>query len=277
MKHADAPFPVVTSAAAQASAGDAVARIEPGVETSKLPQHLAIIMDGNGRWAAKRHLPRKVGHRQGVETVRRIVRAVGDRRIRYLTLYGFSTENWRRPPEEVADLMGLLRLYIRKDLADLHKNNVRIRIIGTREGLADDIVRMIADAEELTRANDGLNLTIAFNYGGQTEITHAAKRIAQAVARGDITPDDITPEMVAGELETHDLPDPDMIIRTSGDKRLSNFLIWQAAYAELVFVDTLWPDFTDDVLGQALDEYACRERRFGARAPEPTVTGEPQS
>jgi len=227
--------------------------------------HLAIIMDGNGRWAARRRLPRKLGHRQGVETVRDIVRAVGERGIRYLTLYGFSTENWRRPREEINDLMGLLRFYIRKDLAELHRNNVRIRIIGSRQDLADDIVRMIADAEELTRSNSGLQLTIAFNYGGQTEITRAAQRLAQAVRRGDLEPSDITPEVFAARLETHDLPDPDLIIRTSGDKRLSNFLIWQAAYAELVFVDTLWPDFTDETLGEALADYASRERRFGAR------------
>ncbi len=239
----------------------------PEPANAALPKHVAIIMDGNGRWAAKRHLPRKLGHRQGVETVRRMVRAVGERGIRYLTLFGFSTENWRRPPDEVEDLMGLLRLYIRRDLAELHKNNVRIRIIGSREGLADDIVRMIAEAEDLTAQNDGLRLTIAFNYGGQSEITRATQRIAEAVQRGDLEPDDITPDTVADYLDTHDLPDPDLIIRTSGDKRLSNFLIWQAAYAELVFVDTLWPDFDDKVLGEALADYASRERRFGAREP----------
>ena len=239
----------------------------PAAANGNVPRHVAIIMDGNGRWAAKRHLPRKLGHRQGVETVRRMVRAVGERGIRYLTLYGFSTENWRRPKDEVDDLMGLLRLYIRRDLSELHKNNVRVRIIGGRDGLASDIVRMIDDAEALTRANDGLNLTIAFNYGGQSEIADAARRIAEAVARGEMAPADITPDTVADHLQTADIPDPDLVIRTSGDKRLSNFLIWQAAYAELVFVDTLWPDFTDDTLGDALAEYASRERRFGAREP----------
>ena len=239
----------------------------PKPASASLPKHLAIIMDGNGRWAARRHLPRKLGHRQGVETVRRMVRAVGERGIRYLTLFGFSTENWRRPPDEVEDLMGLLRLYIRRDLAELHNNNVRIRIIGSREGLADDIVRMIAEAEDLTAQNDGLCLTIAFNYGGQSEITRATRRIAEAVERGDLKPCDISPDTVADYLDTRDLPDPDLIIRTSGDKRLSNFLIWQAAYAELVFVDTLWPDFNDEVLGEALADYASRERRFGAREP----------
>lgn len=239
----------------------------PKAANANLPQHVAIIMDGNGRWAAKRHLPRKLGHRQGVETVRRMVRAVGERGIRFLTLYGFSTENWRRPPDEVEDLMGLLRLYIRRDLAELHKNSVRIRIIGGREGLAGDIVKMISEAEDLTKDNDGLQLTIAFNYGGQSEITRAAQKLAKAAAEGTLNPDDICPQMLADNLETRNMPDPDLIIRTSGDKRLSNFLIWQAAYAELVFVDTLWPDFTDETLGAALDDYASRERRFGAREP----------
>lgn len=229
------------------------------------PDHVAIIMDGNGRWAARRHLPRKLGHREGVETVRRIVRAAGDLRIPYLTLYGFSTENWRRPAEEVNDLMGLLRLYIRRDLAELHRNNVRIRIIGSREGLAGDIVQLIAEAEQLTAANTGLNLTIAFNYGGQAEIVCAARRLARAAAEGRLDPDDITPERFAAELETGGLPDPDLVIRTSGDQRLSNFLIWQSAYAELVFVDELWPDFTAEHLAGALAEYGRRERRFGAR------------
>lgn len=264
MHRAEAPVPSDQSTADQQVLEEWSA---PQAVNAALPRHVAIIMDGNGRWAAKRHLPRKLGHRQGVETVRRMVRAVGERGIPYLTLFGFSTENWRRPPDEVEDLMGLLRLYIRRDLAELHKNNVRIRIIGSREGLADDIVRMIAEAEELTAGNTGLRLTIAFNYGGQSEITRATLRIAEAVARGDLKPCDITPDTVADHLDTHDLPDPDLIIRTSGDKRLSNFLIWQAAYAELVFVDTLWPDFNDDVLGEALADYASRERRFGAREP----------
>jgi len=264
MHRAEAPVPTDESPAEPRALEEWAA---PEPRQANLPGHVAIIMDGNGRWAAKRHLPRKLGHRQGVETVRRIVRAVGERGIRFLTLYGFSTENWRRPPDEVEDLMGLLRLYIRRDLAELHKNNVRIRIIGSRDGLAEDIVRMIEEAESLTSENDGLQLTIAFNYGGQSEITRAAQRIAEAVARGDVKPCDVSPDMIASNLDTHDLPDPDLIIRTSGDQRLSNFLIWQAAYAELVFVETLWPDFDDAVLGKALDEYASRERRFGAREP----------
>lgn len=232
-----------------------------------LPAHVAIIMDGNGRWAARRRLPRKMGHRQGVEAVRRIVRAAGERGIRYLTLYGFSTENWRRPPEEVNDLMGLLRLYIRRDLAELHRNNVRVRIVGLREGLAPDIRQLIDEAEQLTAQNTGLNLTIAFNYGGQMEIVEAARRLARKAAAGEIEPDAITPETFAAELATAELPDPDLVIRTSGDQRLSNFLIWQSAYAELVFMDALWPDFTGEMLAEAIAEYGRRERRFGAREP----------
>ncbi len=233
--------------------------------TAPAPRHVAIIMDGNGRWAAKRHLPRKLGHRQGVETVRRIVRAAGEQGVRYLTLYGFSTENWRRPAEEVDDLMGLLRLFIRRDLAELHNNNVRVRIIGAREGLAPDIVQMIAEAEQLTAGNTGLQLIVAFNYGGQNEIADAARRLAIEVREGRLSPEEITPERIAGELDTKGIPDPDLLIRTSGEKRLSNFLIWQLAYTELVFVDTLWPDFTGETLADAIREYTTRERRFGAR------------
>ena len=237
----------------------------PARDTAPAPAHVAIIMDGNGRWAAQRHLPRKAGHRQGVETVRRIVRAAGEMGIRYLTLYGFSTENWRRPADEVNDLMGLLRLYIRRDLAELHRNNVRIRVIGSRDGLAGDIVQLIGEAEHLTAGNTGLTLVIAFNYGGQTEIVCAARKLARAAAEGRLDPDSITPDSFSAELETGDIPDPDLVIRTSGDKRLSNFLIWQAAYAELVFIDALWPDFTPAMLGEAVTEFGRRERRFGAR------------
>jgi len=185
--------------------------------------------------------------------------------IRYLTLYGFSTENWRRPADEVNDLMGLLRFYIRRDLAELHRNNVRIRIIGSRDRLAPDVVHLIDEAAGLTAANTGLNLTVAFNYGGQAEIVDAARRLARAAAEGRLNPDAITARSFASELETSDLPDPDLIVRTGGDKRLSNFLIWQSAYAELLFVDTLWPDFTAGNLAEAVAEYGRRERRFGGR------------
>jgi undecaprenyl diphosphate synthase len=231
------------------------------------PRHIAIIMDGNGRWAAKRHLPRKVGHRQGVEAVRVIVRAAGEMGVEYLTLYGFSSENWKRPAEEVNDLMGLLRLFIRRDLAELHQNGVQVRIIGERDHLESDIVALIEEAEALTRNNSRLKLIIAFNYGGQNEITSAVRRIAREVKAGRLDPEAITPETVAAHLDTAGVPDPDLVIRTSGEKRLSNFLIWQSAYAELVFTDVYWPDFTPERLKEAVNEYHLRERRFGAVAP----------
>lgn len=228
-----------------------------------LPRHVAIIMDGNGRWAARRHLPRVAGHRQGVEAVRVIVRAAGELGIEYLTLYGFSSENWKRPAEEVSDLMGLLRLFIRRDLAELHQNGVQVRVIGDRDHLDLDIVALIDEAEALTRNNDRLKLQIAFNYGGQNEIAAAMRRIAREVKAGHLDPEAITPELVAGFLDTAGIPDPDLIIRTSGEKRLSNFLIWQGAYAELVFSDALWPDFTPEKLREAVEEYCGRSRRFG--------------
>jgi undecaprenyl diphosphate synthase len=232
----------------------------------EMPRHVAIIMDGNRRWAAKRLLPRQIGHRQGVEAVRVITRAAGEMGIRYLTLYGFSSENWKRPADEVSDLMGLLRLFIRRDLAELHQNGVQVRIIGEREHLEADIVALIDEAETLTRDNANLKLMIAFNYGGQNEITSAVRRIAREVKAGRIDPDAITPETVAAHLDTAGVPDPDLIIRTSGEKRLSNFLIWQSAYAELVFTDVLWPDFTPDRLKEAVAEFKLRDRRFGAVA-----------
>lgn len=235
-----------------------------GEQAFDVPRHVAIIMDGNGRWAAKRHLPRKLGHRQGVEAVRVIVRAAGEMGIRYLTLYGFSSENWKRPAEEVSDLMGLLRLFIRRDLAELHQNGVQVRIIGEREHLEPDIVALIEEAETLTRGNDRLKLIIAFNYGGQNEITSAVRRIAREVRAGRLDPESITPETVAAHLDTAGVPDPDLIIRTSGEKRLSNFLIWQSAYAELVFTDVFWPDFSPERLKEAVLEYNMRDRRFGA-------------
>ncbi|PKQ02267.1 MAG: di-trans,poly-cis-decaprenylcistransferase [Alphaproteobacteria bacterium HGW-Alphaproteobacteria-12] len=229
------------------------------------PRHVAIIMDGNGRWAAKRHLPRAAGHRQGVEAVRVIVRAAGELGIECLTLYGFSSENWKRPVEEVNDLMGLLRLYIRRDLAELHQNGVCIRIIGDRYHLEPDIVALIEEAETLTANNTRLQLVIAFNYGGQNEIASAVRRIAREVKEGRLDPEAITPDTVARFLDTAGVPDPDLIIRTSGEKRLSNFLIWQSAYSELVFSDVLWPDFTPDRLQEAIAEYQRRDRRFGGR------------
>jgi len=228
-----------------------------------LPRHVGIIMDGNGRWAAARSLPRFEGHRRGVEAVRRAVRAAGDLGISYLTLYAFSSENWSRPPQEVDDLMGLLKRFIRIDLADLHKQNVRVRIIGSRDKLANDLKALLQESEEITANNTGLMLTIAFNYGGRQEIAEAAKILAVRAARGEIDPQTIDASMLSDHLYTADIPDPDLIIRTSGEQRLSNFLMWQAAYAELVFLPMHWPDFDRAALEDALRQYSARERRFG--------------
>jgi undecaprenyl diphosphate synthase len=227
------------------------------------PRHVAIIMDGNGRWAAARGLPRTEGHRRGVEALRRAVRAAGELGIEILTIFSFSSENWSRPPAEVRDLMGLLRRFIRNDLAELHGNNVCVRVIGERDDLAPDIRRLLEEAEELTRRNDGLTLVVAFNYGARQELARAAQRLAQEVKAGRLNPDAVTVDAFARFLAAPDLPDPDLIIRTSGEQRLSNFLLWQAAYSELVFVPTHWPDFDRAVLEEALAEYHRRERRFG--------------
>jgi undecaprenyl diphosphate synthase len=227
---------------------------------------VAIIMDGNGRWAAARGLPRVEGHRRGVEALRRTVRAAGDLGISYLTIFSFSSENWARPPSEITDLMGLLRRFIRKDLAELHNSNVRVRIIGERADLDRDICLLLQEAEDLTRNNDGLTLVVAFNYGARQEIARAARQLAIDVAEGRLSADDITPERLGGHLHAPDIPDPDVIIRTSGEQRLSNFLLWQAAYSELVFVPINWPDFDRATLEGAIEEYRRRERRFGGLA-----------
>jgi undecaprenyl diphosphate synthase len=228
------------------------------------PAHVAIIMDGNGRWARARGLPRVAGHRQGAEAVRRTVRAAVDLGISYLTLYGFSLENWKRPQNEVVDLMGLLRLYLREEIAELDSQGVRIRFIGERHRLSPDIVRLIEEAEERTRANVRLNLLVAISYGARQEITAAARRIAEDAVAGRLDPSQLTEDMFASRLETAGIPDPDLLIRTSGEKRISNFLLWQSAYTELVFVDTRWPDFTEAELAAAVREYHRRERRYGA-------------
>jgi undecaprenyl diphosphate synthase len=230
------------------------------------PRHVAIIMDGNGRWAAQRGLPRVEGHRRGVEALRRTVRAAGDLGIDFLTIFSFSSENWSRPPAEITELMGLLRRFVRNDLADLHRNNVRVRVIGEREGLDPDIGRLLQEAEDLTRANTGLVLLVAFNYGARQEIARAARRAAAEVAAGRLAPEALTAETLASYLDAPDVPDPDLIIRTSGEQRLSNFLMWQAAYSELVFVPIHWPDFDKAALEGAIAEYARRERRFGGLA-----------
>jgi undecaprenyl diphosphate synthase len=234
--------------------------VKPGFE---VPRHVAIIMDGNGRWAAARGLPRVEGHRRGVEALRRTIRAAGEIGIQVITIFSFSAENWSRPATEIHELMGLLRRFIRNDLADLHRSNVRVRIIGEREGLDPDISRLLSEAEELTRANSGLTLVVAFNYGARQEIARAARRIAEQVERGALKTTDVTIETVGAFLDAPDLPDPDLIIRTSGEQRLSNFLLWQSAYSELVFLPTYWPDFDRAALETAIREYQQRERRFG--------------
>jgi undecaprenyl diphosphate synthase len=227
------------------------------------PQHIAIIMDGNGRWAAQRGLPRVMGHRAGVQAVRNCVRAIGDYQIPYATLYSFSSENWKRPASEVSDLMGLLRAYITEDLEELHANGVEIRVIGSRAGLAPDIIGLVERAEHRTRGNPNLKLTIAFNYGGQNEILEAARRVAMDAVAGRLDPAALTAASFARYLDTDGLPDPDLVIRTSGEQRLSNFLLWQTAYSELMFVDKFWPDFSKADLAAAIEAFQRRSRRFG--------------
>ena len=234
------------------------------LDARTLPRHVAIIMDGNGRWARKRHLPRQAGHVAGVAAVREVVRSATDIGLQNLTLYAFSSENWKRPATEVGALMGLFRLYFRNDLEDLVARGVRVRIIGNRERVADDIRQMIEDMEKRTVANTGLNLTFAFDYGGQEEIVAAARELARAAKEGRLDPETITPELFASRLFTSALPEPDLVIRTSGERRLSNFLLWQSAYAELLFVETLWPDFTPEKFLEAIGQFAQRERRFGS-------------
>ncbi len=234
-----------------------------------MPVHVALIMDGNGRWAAARGLPRIEGHRRGVEALRRAVRAAIDLGIRVLTVYSFSSENWSRPVEEISDLMGLLKRFIRNDLADLHRNGIKVRVIGLRDNLQADIRALLQEAEDLTRGNQGLTLVVAFNYGSRQEIAAAMRRVAFGVASGEIEPEAVTPEMVATYLDTAGLPDPDLIIRTSGEQRLSNFLMWQAAYSEFVFLPEHWPDFDRDAFERAIAVFTRRERRFGGTpAPE---------
>ncbi len=230
---------------------------------SEVPCHVGIIMDGNGRWAAARGLMRYAGHRQGIESVRAAVRYACDTGISYLTLFSFSSENWSRPHQEVADLMQLLKFFIRRDLAKIHKEGVKIRVIGAREGVADDILKLLDEAQTLTEQNTRLVLTLAFNYGSRNEITRAAVRLASKVERGELQASDITSQLLEDHLDTAGLPNPDLLIRTSGELRLSNFLLWQCAYSELVFLDTYWPDFTSEVFASALTEYRNRERRFG--------------
>jgi undecaprenyl diphosphate synthase len=224
-----------------------------------VPQHVAIIMDGNGRWATARNMPRVAGHKQGAETVETIVRAAAEKGIRYLTLFAFSTENWRRPESEVTDLMGLLRIYLRTKTEEMHKNNVRIKVIGERYRLSGDILGLIEHAEKLTENNDGITVLMALSYSGRWDLTQAIKRIVDE----QVPPHLITEELVGGYLQTANIPDPDLIIRTSGEQRISNFLLWQGAYSEYYFTDRYWPEFDAAELDRAIESYQQRDRRFG--------------
>ena len=239
------------------------ARPVPDLPAGTIPRHVAIIMDGNGRWAKKRFLPRIAGHKQGVESVRRIARAARKFGIEVLTLYAFSSENWRRPEDEVRDLMGLLRHFLASELDELVSEGVRLRVIGGWRSLAPDLVAMIDGAVARTASNPGPTLVIALNYGAQAEILAASRRLAERVRDGALDAAAIDEARFEAELETADLPPLDLLIRTSGEHRLSNFLLWQAAYAELLFVDTLWPDFDEAALADALDRFGQRQRRFG--------------
>jgi undecaprenyl diphosphate synthase len=234
-----------------------------GEENGRSVRHVAIIMDGNGRWARQRNQPRAFGHRKGVDAVRTAVRAAGKLGIKYLTLFGFSTENWRRPSDEVDALFDLMKRFVDADLEKLHREGVNVRIAGRRQGLSEDLLAIIERAEQRTAGNDKCFLTIAFNYGGRDELVRAARQLAQDVAAGKIDPDAVDEASFSAYLDTKGMPDPDLVIRTSGEHRTSNFLIWQAAYAELVFLDVLWPDFSAQHLEQALTEFASRQRRFG--------------
>jgi len=238
-------------------------RRETDVPALPLPRHVAIIMDGNGRWAHSHGLPRGEGHRRGVEALRRAVRFAVRRGIRYLTLFSFSSENWSRPDDEIEGLFNLVRLFIRGDLAELNRNGVKIRVIGERDPLPGDIRSLIEETETVTARNRGLNLIVAFNYGARDEIVRAARSLAERVARGEIDPAAIDRAAFEQSLDTAGIPDPDLIVRTSGEQRISNFLLWQAAYSELVFTDVLWPDFGDTEFEAALAEYSARERRYG--------------
>ena len=233
--------------------------------------HVAIIMDGNGRWAAERGLPRAMGHRKGVEAVRRTVKAAIDLAIPYLTIYSFSSENWSRPPDEISELMSLMKRFIRQDLAELHQNNVRIKIIGERTNIDSELTALMDEACELTALNNALTLVIAFNYGSRTEIANAARRLAEQVAAGTLSASAIDEATLSSCLTTVGIPDPDLLIRTSGEMRISNFLLWQLAYTEFVFLDAYWPEFGRELLEQAVEEYHARDRRFGGLSKRSTA------
>lgn len=237
-----------------------------GPHSGDLPEHVAIIMDGNGRWASARGLPRSAGHERGVEALRKTVKAAQKLGLSHMTVFSFSTENWRRPVSEVNALFALLKAYVKRDLDRLHAEGVRVRVLGTRDGLPDDILSLVNRAEATTMANTKFNLCIAFNYGGREEIIRAARAAAKAIASGDLEAEALTESVFETFLDTASLPDPDLVIRTSGESRLSNFLVWQAAYAELIFMDVLWPDFGGEHLQEAINLFRARERRFGGVA-----------
>lgn len=248
---------------APAPQGAVPGRPSAGAGPSSVPRHVAIIMDGNGRWAKKRMLPRIAGHRKGIEAARNVTRAAGDLGIEVLTLYAFSTENWRRPADEVSDLMGLLRHFIQTDIEELAKSGVRLRIIGNYAALAPDLVTLIDDAIARTAGNSRTTLVIALNYGSQAELVSVMQDVARRAKAGSLDPEAIDEGLIDALLDTQGLPPPDLLIRTSGEQRLSNFMLWQLAYAELLFVDTFWPDFGAQSLADAIAQYGARERRFG--------------
>ncbi len=236
---------------------------DAGAVTSSEACHVAIIMDGNGRWAKARGLPRAVGHERGVEALRRVVECAGQFGITHMTLFSFSTENWRRPADEVSALFGLLKTFVKRDMNRLHKEGVCIKVAGRREGLPADILKLIESAETLTRDNTKFHLCIAFNYGGREEIVRAVQDIASKVEAGEMSPKDITETSISEHMDTFGYPDPDLLIRTSGECRISNFLLWQLAYSEMIFMDVFWPDFDASHLGAAMEQFRLRERRFG--------------
>ena len=237
--------------------------VDGAMARQPVPRHVAIIMDGNGRWAKARGLPRSAGHRAGAEAARKAVRAAGEAGVECLTLYAFSSENWRRPAAEISDLTGLLRFYVKRELESLHKEGIRLKIIGDHKAFESDVARLVDEAVVRTAGNRRMTLAIALNYGARGELVQATRRLAEAAAEGRLAPGDIDEACIEAALDTHDLPPLDLLIRTSGEQRLSNFLLWQAAYAELLFVDTLWPDFDGGTMEAALAEYARRERRYG--------------
>ncbi len=246
---------------------------EQFVASTKVPRHVAIIMDGNGRWAQRRHLPRFAGHKAGVDAVKAVVEACGEKGVEALTLFAFSSENWRRPQDEVGWLMGLFMTALEQQARKLHKNNVRLRVIGDRSAFSQALQHRIAETEELTRENRGLTLVVAANYGGRWDITQAARQLASRVKAGEMAVEDITSELLQSVLSIQDLPEPDLFIRTGGEQRISNFLLWQLAYTELYFTDVLWPDFDRQAFEEALVSYAMRQRRFGRTGDQVAQVG----